>query len=129
GWPIVAEYVEEGRSARYEDLRRRPRFAALLEAADQRAFDVVLVHKLDRFARNLLVLLETLGRLGRANVALESATERLDYATPQGKLFMTLMGGIAQWYSDNLAKETKKGKDERREQGLYNGLLPFGTMR
>lgn len=129
GWQIVAEYVEEGRSARYEDLSRRPRFKALMESADARTFDVVLVHKLDRFARNLLVLLETLGRLGRADVALESCSERLDYATPQGKLFMVLMGGIAQWYSDNLSQETKKGKRERKAQGLYNGLLPFGTMR
>jgi Recombinase len=38
-----------------------------------------------------------------------------------------LMGGIAQWYSDNLSQETKKGKRERKAQGLYNGLLPFGT--
>jgi DNA invertase Pin-like site-specific DNA recombinase len=129
GWRITAEYVEEGRSARYEDLSRRPRFKALIEAADARSFDVVLVHKLDRFARNLLVLLETLGRLGRADVALESCSERLDYATPQGKLFMVLMGGIAQWYSDNLSQETKKGKRERKAQGLYNGLLPFGTTR
>lgn len=129
GWEIAAEYVEEGRSARYDDLSRRPRYKAMLEAADARAFDVVLVHKLDRFARNLLVLLETLGRLGRANVALESCTERLDYVTPQGKLFMVLMGGIAEWYSNNLSKETKKGKKERKDQGLYNGPLPFGTVR
>jgi Recombinase len=37
------------------------------------------------------------------------------------------MGGIAQWYSDNLSQETKKGRGERHKQGLYNGLLPFGT--
>ena len=39
---------------------------------------------------------------------------------------MVLMGGIAQWYSDNLSQETKKGKRERKAQGLFNGLLPFG---
>ena len=82
GWEIVAEYADEGRSARYEDLSRRPRFKALIEAAERHQFDVVLVHKLDRVARNLLVLLESLGRLGRAGAALESCSEKLDYVTP-----------------------------------------------
>jgi site-specific DNA recombinase len=128
GWEIAGEpFVEDGKSARYEDLSRRPKFKALLEAAEQRRYDVVLVHKLDRFARNLLVLLETLGRLGRADVSLESCSEQLDYSTPHGRLFMVLMGGIAEWYSNNLSKETRKGKKERKDQGLYNGLLPFGT--
>ncbi len=34
---------------------------------------------------------------------------------------------MAQFYSDNLSAETKKGKAERKRQGLYNGLLPFGV--
>jgi hypothetical protein len=69
GWDVSAEYVEEGKSARYEDLSRRPRFKVMLEAAEARQFDVVLVHKLGRFARNPLVLLTSLNRLGRADVS------------------------------------------------------------
>jgi DNA invertase Pin-like site-specific DNA recombinase len=128
GWRIVLEYVEEGKSARYEDLTRRPRFKAMLEAAEARRFDVVLVHKLDRFARNLLVLLTSLNRLGRADVSFVSVTEQIDYSTPQGRLFLIMLGALAEWYSNNLSQETKKGKRERKAQGLYNGLLPFGTM-
>jgi hypothetical protein len=37
--------------------------------------------------------------------------------------------GLAQFYSDNLSTETRKGKAERKAQGLYNGLLPFGTTK
>src|SRR5262245_25686386 len=44
GWEVVAEYADEGRSARYEDLNRRPRFKAMLEAAEEHQVDVVLVH-------------------------------------------------------------------------------------
>src|SRR5918911_140722 len=43
GWEIVATYPEEGRSARYEDLSRRPRFKAMLEAAEARQIGVGLV--------------------------------------------------------------------------------------
>ncbi|MFC1982571.1 recombinase family protein, partial [Chloroflexota bacterium] len=40
-----------------------------------------------------------------------------------------LLGAFAQYYSDNLSQETKKGWHERRKQGLYCGTLPFGTMK
>ena len=42
---------------------------------------------------------------------------------------MALLGTFAQYYSDNLSQETKKGWAERRAQGLYCGLLPFGTKK
>ncbi len=107
-WDIVAEYVEEGKSARYEDLSRRPRFQSMLDAAEARAFDVALVHKLDRFARNILVLLTTLNRLGRADVSVVSINEQIDYSTPQGKLFLIMLGGLAEWYSNNLSGASAK---------------------
>jgi site-specific DNA recombinase len=128
GWEIVAEYVEEAKSARYEDLNRRPQFKAMLETADGRSFDVLLVHKLDRFARNLRVTLATLERLDRAGVGFVSLSEQMDFTTPIGKVILATLGAFAQYYSDNLSQETKKGKHERKAQGIHNGPLPFGTI-
>src|SRR3954462_2786101 len=65
---VVARYRDEGVSARTDDLRKRPEFRRLLEDAEAGRFDVLIVHKLDRFARNLRVTLETLDRLERAGV-------------------------------------------------------------
>lgn len=42
---------------------------------------------------------------------------------------MLTMLGLSQFYSDNLSLETKKGKVERKAQGLYNGVLPFGLNK
>ncbi len=42
---------------------------------------------------------------------------------------LVMQGGLAELYSDNLSEEVKKGLDERKEQGLYNGLLPFGAVK
>ena len=128
-WRIVQEYADEGRSARTDDLARRPAFAQMLVDAETGCFDVIVVHKLDRFARNLRVTVETLERLNRAGVAFVSITEQLDFTTPQGKLFLHMLAALAQFYSDNLSQETSKGKQERRRQGLYNGLLPFGVVK
>src|SRR6185503_9904122 len=53
----------------------------------------------------------------------------LDYSTPQGFLFMSMLGALAEWYSRNLATETKKGWAERKQRGLYAGQLPFGVVK
>lgn len=129
GWTLVEEYVEEGRSARTDNPAKRPRFQAMLAAVDAHQLDVILVHKLDRFSRNLRVTLDTFERMAHASVAFVSITEQIDYATPSGRLFLTMLGGLGQWYSDALAQSTRMGKQERKAQGLYNGLLPFGLVR
>ncbi len=130
GWEDVGEYAEEGRSAQTDNPAKRPRFRELLADAARGQFDLVVVHKLDRFSRNLRVTLESFDQLGRANVGLLSILEpQIDYTTPQGKLFFHMLGVLAQFYSDNLSQETRKGKAERKAQGLYNGLLPFGLTK
>ncbi len=125
-WEIAREYRDEGKSARTDDLAKRPAFARMLADADAGLIDVIVVHKLDRFARNLRVTLETLERLQRAGVGFVSISEQMDFTTPMGKVILATLAAFAQYYSDNLATEVRKGKAERKAQGLYNGLLPFG---
>ena len=57
GWRAVV-YAEEGKSARTDDAAKRPTFRRLLEDAEAGRIDVVVVHKLDRFARNRRVPFE-----------------------------------------------------------------------
>lgn len=122
-------YVEPGRSAKGEDLRRRPTFRQLVEDAVAGHVSMVAVHKLDRFSRNLRVTLEQFERLGKADVTFVSLTENLDFSTPWGRLALAMLGALAQFYSENLGQETSKGKQERKAQGLYNGFLPFGMIK
>ncbi len=127
GWTIVATYRDEGVSARTDDERKRPEFARLMADAEARRFDVVVVHKLDRFARNRRLAFDALHRLGKNGIGFVSLMENMDYSTPAGQLMLTMLVGMAQFYSDNLSGETKKGKHERKLQGRHNGLLPFGV--
>jgi len=126
GWQVAQVYRDEGRSARTDDLAKRPAFQQLLVDAEAGLIDVVVVHKLDRFARNLRVTLETLERLERVRVGFVSISEQMDFTTPIGKVVLSTLAAFAQFYSDNLSAETKKGKAERKAQGLFNGVLPFG---
>ena len=58
-----------------------------------------------------------------AGVGFVSISEQMDFSTPIGKVILATLAAFAQYYSDNLS-ETKKGKAERKAQGLYNGVLP-----
>jgi len=128
GWTAGYEYLEEGKSARTEDINKRPMFKQMMADALARKFDVVVVHKLDRFSRNLRITLEYFDKLMKAGVAFVSISEQMDFTTPSGKVHLALLGAFAQYYSDNLSQETKKGWTERKAQGYYCGLLPFGAM-
>jgi site-specific DNA recombinase len=125
-WEPVRVYREEGRSAKSDAIARRPVFRQLLEDAEAHAFDVVVVHTLDRWARNLRVSLETQGMLARAGVVLVSITEQIDHTTPEGRFMMQMLGGLAELYSGTLAKHVQKGVSERVRQGRHLGGVPFG---
>jgi site-specific DNA recombinase len=50
----------------------------------------------------------------------------MDFTTPMGKVMFGMLALLAEYYSENLGLETKKGKAERKAKGLHNGLVPFG---
>jgi hypothetical protein len=97
--------------------------------AEAGLFDIVIVHKLDRFARNLRVTLDTRHRLQSAGVSFVSISENMDFSTPIGRVTLATLAAFAEYYSRNLSNETRKGKAERKAQGMYNGLLPFGIKK
>ena len=128
-WTAYRHYIDEGKSARTEDISKRPAFKEMITDALAGRFDVLIVHKLDRFSRNLRITLEYFDKLLKAGVSFVSIAEQMDFTTPSGKVHLALLGAFAQYYSDNLSQETKKGWRERRDQGLYCGLLPFGAAK
>ena len=126
GWGAVRVYREEGASAHSESIKKRPVFRQLMEDAKKGKFDVVVVHTLDRWSRNLRVTLESLANLAMYDVALVSITENIDYSTPQGMLMTQLLGSFAQFFSNMLGTHVSKGLDQRAVEGLHTGGIPFG---
>lgn len=128
-WTPYREYIEEGKSARTDNINKRPVFKQAIADGLSRNYDVLVVHKVDRFSRKLRITLEYFDKLAKAEVGFISIAEQIDFSTPWGKFTLSMFGGLAELYSDNLSFETKKGWSERRAQGLYCGLLPFGAMK
>ena len=128
-WTPHREYIEEGKSARTENINKRPVFKQAMDDGLNHQYDVLVVHKVDRFSRKLRITLEYFDKLAKADVGFVSIMEQMDFSSPWGKFALSMLGALAELYSDNLSQETKKGWHERREQGLYCGTLPFGSMK
>src|SRR3990172_11749317 len=71
-WVVTREYVEEGRSARTDNLDKRPKFKEAMEDSEAGSIDVLVVHKLDRFARNIRVTFEYFEHLSKHGVSFAS---------------------------------------------------------
>jgi DNA invertase Pin-like site-specific DNA recombinase len=85
----------------------------------------VIVHKLDRLARNREDDVQIGLLLAKHGVRLVSATENID-ETPGGKLVHGIMASIAEWYSGNLSQEAQKGLRKKVEIGGIPGKAPLG---
>ena len=129
GWIASHEYVEEGRSAHNDDVQRRPEFRQAIQDALEGKYDVLVVHKIDRFARRRRITDEYFDKLSKAGVGFVSVQEQMDFSTPTGTFALGMLGSLAQLYSDNLGQEVRKGLAERKAQGLYCGPLPFGAVK
>ena len=118
-------FVDAGESARTD---KRPQFQEMIAAARAKQFDVILVHKFDRFARNdydFVVYEKELEELG---ITVESISEPGDASTPAGYIGRRMMQVISTWYSKNLAVEVKKGMQRKVKNGGWPKKAPFGYL-
>lgn len=125
GWSIIP--VEEGgESAWTDDLAARPGLQRALALIESGEAAVLIVHKLDRLARDKVLAPTLLRRIHRAGGKLVSLTEQWDFTTPQGDFLFGIMAGLNEYHSANLSTEVKKGKAARARSGRSNGAPPYG---
>lgn len=121
---VGKEFVDRGASAKSAD---RPQLQAMLEYVKENAdrVDYVIVHKVDRLARNRDDDSDIMRTLRECGVQLVSASESID-DTPAGMLLHGIMSSIAEFYSQNLATEVKKGLGEKVKSGGTVSKAPIG---
>jgi site-specific DNA recombinase len=125
GADVLDVYVDAGESARKAD---RPQLQAMLERLkNERDIDYVIVHKVDRLARNRGDDVAITLAIRQAGAQLVSVTENID-ETPSGMLMHGIMSSIAEFYSQNLATEIVKGTRKKAERGTYPGMAPIGYL-
>lgn len=123
GWDLVDLYVDRGESARTTD---RPQFQLMLKRiAEDRSIRYLVVHKLDRLARNIKDYATVREMLDKLGVQLVSVTEGLE-ATPSGKMVEGMLAVVAEWYSNNLSTEIRKGQVQKLREGGWPTHAPVG---
>ena len=120
----MAEFVDRGESARSAN---RPELQRLLEYVKTNRVDYVIVHKVDRLARNRADDVEINLALEARWRTLVSVTENID-ETPSGMLLHGIMSSIAEFYSRNLSHEIKTKTLKKIEAGGTHGLAPIGYL-
>ncbi len=120
GHVIVAMYVDEERSALTDN---RPEFLKMISDASCGLFDAVAVHKYDRFTRDRYDSAFYKRKLAQNGVKLISVLERLD-DSPESIILESVIEGMAEYYSRNLAREVMKGLKESAYNCKHTGGRP-----
>lgn len=118
---LLDTYVDEARSATTDD---RPSFQRMVRDAAAGNFSAVIVHKLDRFSRNRYDSAIYKKQLRDHGVRVESVLEHLD-DSPESVILESLLEGMSEYYSKNLAREVRKGQNENALKCRHNGGVPL----
>ena len=125
GITIVKHYIDRAISAKTDN---RPEFQQMIKDSDKKLFDIVLVWKLDRFARNRYDSARYKTQLKKNGVKLMSATEIISEG-PEGIILESVLEGYAEYYSADLSEKVIRGMTENALKGKFTGgAIPFGYI-
>lgn len=117
GITVVKHYIDRAISAKTDN---RPQFQQMIKDSERKLFDIVLVWKLDRFARNRYDSARYKTQLKKNGVKLMSATEVISDG-PEGIILESVLEGYAEYYSADLAEKVVRGQTENVLKGRCNG--------
>ena len=127
---LVKIFKDEAQSGSTIDDTKRTGYNDMIKYIEDSSnnIDILVVNKVDRIHRsgkNLLCMVEDI--LDPINVAFVSITENFDTSTAQGKLFLTMLGGFAEFERNVINERTKSGRISKAKNKQYaGGRIPFG---
>ena len=118
---VIDWYCDEAKSAKTVN---RPAFQKMInDAKNNPEFKAVLVHKTDRFSRNLSDSIQYKKILEEYGVQVIFVNERFE-DNPESHLLYHIMGSVNQFYNENLAREVMKGLKGNAYQCKFTGGRP-----
>lgn len=124
GYTIIHKYIDRATSA-YKHTEKRLQFNQMIKDAEKQKFEAVVVYKLDRFARNRYDSAISKAKLAKSGVKVLSATEGIS-DSPEGVILESVLEGMAEYYSMELAQKVRRGQKESEAKGNHLGPVPFG---
>lgn len=122
-WRVVGHFIDEGESAK---TANRPELKRLIQhCKENKDVHIVLVHKIDRLARNLIDYATIKAILKQKGIRLVSISEPFE-DNPVGHLLENIIASISEWYSANLGEEIKKSNTAKLKRGELPHHPPLG---
>ena len=123
GYEIIDTYIDRAKSAKTDD---RPYFLKMIKDSEEKHFQAIIVYQLDRFSRNRYDSAKYKTILKRNGVTVYSANENIaDNAS--GVLLESLIEGLSEYYSAELAEKVNRGMNVNAKKCLSNGgTTPLG---
>ena len=123
GYAVVGEYIDRVISGRSDD---RPDFQRMISDARKKAFQYVIVYKLDRFARNRYDSAIYKYKLKQCGVKVLSAMENIG-DSPESIILEAVLEASAEYYSVDLSQKIKRGRHDSAAKGKFiGGTVPLG---
>lgn len=123
GVTVIGEYIDRALTGTKD---ARPDFQRMIEDAAKKQFEMVIVWKLDRFARNRYDSAIYKARLKKYGVKVVSVKENIT-DSPEGIILEGLLESMAEYYSANLSQNIRRGQRESIAKGLHcGGPIPYG---
>ncbi|MFH1022101.1 MAG: recombinase family protein [Planctomycetota bacterium] len=105
----------------------RPGLEEMLYDASSKAFNVLLVFRVDRLSRKVRELAQMVDDLTKNGVVLKSITEPFDTANAAGKMMLQMLGVFAEFEHATIIERTKVGMEKKAKGGNYvGGSVPYG---
>ena len=118
GWQVYKVYRDEGFSGAVAD---RPALKEMMADARQSQFDSLLIWKIDRLARSIAHLIETLAELKGLGVGFISLTEAINTETAQGRMLCSFLGAIGEFEREMTIARVKSGMARASAAGVRIG--------
>jgi putative DNA-invertase from lambdoid prophage Rac len=116
-----AVFYEDKASGRSTD---RPKLKSLLQDARERKIDVIVVWKLDRFARSLKDLVLMLQELHELGVEFISLRDQIDFTTASGRLMVHMIAAFAEFEASIIRERVRSGIANAKARGTRFGRKP-----
>ncbi len=126
GFEVVKEYCDRGISG---SKAKRPGLDSMMADARRGEFSVVLVAAFDRIARSTKNFLEIVDELHALNVDFLSGREAIDTSGPMGRMFLTMVGSIAELERSLIVERIKAGMRRAKIEGRRLGRAPLDVDR
>jgi DNA invertase Pin-like site-specific DNA recombinase len=126
GFEVVREYCDRGISG---SKAKRLGLDAMMNDARRGEFSVVLVAAFDRIARSTKNFLEIVDELNSLSVEFVSAREAIDTSGPMGRMFLTMVGSVAELERSLIVERIKAGMRRAKIEGRRLGRAPLNVDR